>query len=55
MMAALVGDRKSVLEGTWALGAVAIVVVMLRVFAKSRLRHIGSDDLTMIASLVSSC
>ncbi|KAJ6118741.1 hypothetical protein N7471_013361 [Penicillium samsonianum] len=51
MMPALVGDRKSVLEGTWALGAVAIVVVMLRVFAKSRLRHIGSDDLTMIASL----
>ncbi|CAG8905418.1 unnamed protein product [Penicillium egyptiacum] len=51
MMAALTGDRKSVLEGTWALGAVAIVLVMLRIFAKARLRHIGPDDLTMIASL----
>lgn len=54
-MFSLVGDRKSVLEGTWALGAVAIIVVVLRIFAKARLRHMGSDDVTMIASLVSSC
>ena len=53
MMPTLIGDRKSVLEGTWALGAVAIIVVILRVFAKARLRHIGSDDVIMIASLVS--
>jgi hypothetical protein len=55
MMAALTGDRKSVLEGTWALGAIAIVVVLLRILAKARLRHLGTDDVTMIASLVSSC
>lgn len=55
MMAALTGDRKSVLEGTWALGAIAIVVVFLRILAKARLRHLGTDDVTMIASLVSSC
>lgn len=55
MMVSLVGDRKSVLEGTWSLGAVAIIVVVLRIFAKARLRHMGSDDVTMIASLVSSC
>ncbi|KAJ5271239.1 hypothetical protein N7505_006997 [Penicillium chrysogenum] len=51
MMAALTGDRKSVLEGTWALGAIAIVVVLLRILAKARLRHLGTDDVTMIASL----
>ncbi|OQD87370.1 hypothetical protein PENSOL_c079G11799 [Penicillium solitum] len=50
-MVSLVGDRKSVLEGTWSLGAVAIIVVVLRIFAKARLRHMGSDDVTMIASL----
>jgi hypothetical protein len=55
MMAALTGDRKSVLEGTWALGAIAIVVVLLRILAKARLRHLGTDDVTMIASLVSPC
>ncbi|KAJ5437264.1 hypothetical protein N7445_005808, partial [Penicillium cf. griseofulvum] len=51
MMVAINGDRKSVLEGTWALGGIAIVVLILRIIAKARLRHLGSDDLTMIASL----
>ncbi|KAJ5205557.1 hypothetical protein N7472_002005 [Penicillium cf. griseofulvum] len=50
-MVAINGDRKSVLEGTWALGGIAIVVLILRIIAKARLRHLGSDDLTMIASL----
>ncbi|KXG51205.1 uncharacterized protein PGRI_067770 [Penicillium griseofulvum] len=45
------GDRKSVLEGTWALGGIAIIVVILRIIAKARLRHLGSDDVTMLASL----
>ncbi|KAB8067247.1 hypothetical protein BDV29DRAFT_196589 [Aspergillus leporis] len=51
-MAALTGDRKSVLEGTWALAAVAIVAVVLRAFAKLRLRHVGLDDLAMFAALL---
>lgn len=54
-MVSLAGDRKSVLQGTWALGAVAIIMVVLRVFAKARLRHMGLDDVTTIVSLVSSC
>jgi hypothetical protein len=53
-MMAINGDRKSVLEGTWALGGIAIIVVILRIIAKARLRHLGSDDVTMLASLVSS-
>lgn len=54
MMVSLVGDRQSVLQGTWALGAVAIILMVLRIFAKARLRHMGSDDAIMVASLVSS-
>ncbi|QQK42525.1 integral membrane protein [Penicillium digitatum] len=50
-MVALSGDRKTVLEAIWALGGVAIIVVVLRVFAKARLRHFGLDDLIMIVSL----
>ncbi|KAJ5588281.1 hypothetical protein N7537_010959 [Penicillium hordei] len=50
-MAAPTSNRMSVLEGTWALGAIAIVVVVLRVFAKIRLRHLGTDDAVMIAAL----
>ncbi|KAJ5426806.1 hypothetical protein N7465_001876 [Penicillium sp. CMV-2018d] len=50
-MVSLAGDRKSVLQGTWALGAVAIIMVVLRVFAKARLRHMGLDDVTTIVSL----
>ncbi|KAB8234524.1 uncharacterized protein BDW43DRAFT_299575 [Aspergillus alliaceus] len=51
-MVALTGDRKSVLEGTWALGAIAIVIMGLRVFAKGRLHHFGPDDLVMFTALV---
>lgn len=53
MMAAPASSRMSVLEGTWSLGAIAIVVVVLRVFAKVRLRHLGTDDAIMVAALVS--
>ncbi|KAJ5931505.1 hypothetical protein N7516_005994 [Penicillium verrucosum] len=50
-MVSLIGDRQSVLQGTWALGALAIIVMVLRIFAKARLRHMGSDDAIMVASL----
>jgi hypothetical protein len=53
-MASLVGDRNSVLQGTWALGAIAVIVVVLRIFAKARIRHMGLDDVAMIVSLASS-
>ncbi|KAJ5405818.1 hypothetical protein N7465_007102 [Penicillium sp. CMV-2018d] len=51
MMVTPTSNPKSVLEGTWALGAIAIVVVVLRVFAKVRLRHLGTDDALMVAAL----
>ncbi|KAE8419140.1 hypothetical protein BDV36DRAFT_252693 [Aspergillus pseudocaelatus] len=51
-MAPLAGDRKSVLEGTWALAAVAMVVMVLRVVAKLKLHHFGGDDCAMITALL---
>jgi hypothetical protein len=54
-MAAPNAHPKAVLEGTWALGAIAIVVVVLRIFAKVRIRHLGTDDAVMVAALVSLC
>lgn len=51
-MAPLAGDARSVLKGTWSLAAVAIVVMVLRVVAKLKLRHVGIDDCAMITALV---
>ncbi|KAJ5608245.1 hypothetical protein N7537_004864 [Penicillium hordei] len=53
-MASLVGDRNSVLQGTWALGAIAVIVVVLRIFAKARIRHMGLDDVAMISFALSA-
>ncbi|RAQ72755.1 hypothetical protein COH20_005094 [Aspergillus flavus] len=51
-MAPLAGDARSVLKGTWSLAAVAIVVMILRVVAKLKLRHVGIDDCAMITALL---
>ncbi|KAE8356878.1 hypothetical protein BDV28DRAFT_126344 [Aspergillus coremiiformis] len=53
-MSSLAGDRNSVLRGTWAIAVIAIIIMILRVFAKVKLHHVGVDDATMILALVST-
>lgn len=42
------------LRDVWALTAIAIVIMGLRIVAKLRIKKFGWDDVLMIAALVSS-
>lgn len=43
------------LRDIWAFSGVSIVVVILRIVAKTRIRKLGWDDILIIFALVSDC
>lgn len=49
-MESAVGE--SLVRGVWAAMAIAVVIVVLRVFAKIKIRQFRADDVLMIISMV---
>ena len=45
-------DGPSLLAGSWAAAAIAIIIMILRVIAKLRIHQFKLDDVAMIVALV---
>ena len=43
----------ALVRGIWAAMAIAVIIVILRVYAKAKIHHFRADDVLMIIAMVS--